>query len=240
MLKAFRSLPFLARFLNLFQEKGYELKGQGIEIGAYNEPVSGISPIYVDRFSEFAGKECLVDVISDAACLPFRPATLDYIVSSHLIEHVPNPIKAVIEWFSILKKGGILYMVVPDARYTFDCRRRRTSIEHLMDDYINGCTECDPTHIDEFTENADISRMNLGLTHDEMERLRVGCNLLYHDLIAQGMGINIHFHVFEPGNFMAMMDLVASKYGHPWKLLELKERFPPERGDGFLTVFRKN
>jgi SAM-dependent methyltransferase len=239
MLNRIRSLPVVRRFFPGSCKKGYALKGLGIEIGAHRLPVPGISPVYIDRFVEFAGEPCLVDVVSDAIHLPFPPGSLDYIVSSHLIEHLPNPLLALQEWHSLLKKGGVLYMVVPDARFTFDHMRERTSLEHLVEDYERGCNECDPTHIDEFTEKVDISRMNAGLSHEEARRLRVNCNLHFHDMVASGMGINIHFHVFEPYNFMAMMDYSRLGAGLSWESLEMKERFPPDRKDGFLAVFRK-
>jgi SAM-dependent methyltransferase len=215
------------------------LEGTGIEIGAHDLPIPDITPFYVDRFTEFAGKRCMVDIISDAGKLPFAQNTLDYVASSHLVEHLPNPVQAIMEWIAVTRPGGLIYTVVPDARFTFDHRRERTTIQHLIDDFERQTTACDATHIDEFTANIDIDMMNLNLSDKEKLALRTRCNLSYHDEIAQGNEINIHFHVFEPENFMEMMEFISSRPGYQIELIEKKERFPESRKDGFLTVYRK-
>jgi len=48
------------------------LHGTGIEIGAQDKPIKNIHPIYVDRFTEFAGTKCLADVVADGMALPFQ------------------------------------------------------------------------------------------------------------------------------------------------------------------------
>lgn len=37
----------------------------------------------------------------------------DYVISSHVIEHLPDPIGAFIEWTRLLKPGGTIFMIVP-------------------------------------------------------------------------------------------------------------------------------
>ena len=94
----------------------------GVEIGAFKSPIPGLAPrpIYVDRFRDYAGARCLADYYGDATELPFRDNSLDYVVTSHVLEHVPNPVKALAEWYRVLRPGGIIYCLVPDRRYTWD------------------------------------------------------------------------------------------------------------------------
>lgn len=48
----------------------------------------------------------------------------DVIVASHVIEHVPDLIGWIEEASSVLTSNGVLALIVPDKRYTFDvCRR---------------------------------------------------------------------------------------------------------------------
>src|SRR5262249_41904211 len=50
----------------------------------------------------------------------------NYVIASHVIEHVPNMAQWLGEVSEILKPGGVLSLVVPDKRYTFDIARRET------------------------------------------------------------------------------------------------------------------
>jgi len=44
----------------------------------------------------------------------FADGVMDYVVSRHCLEHFKNPAKALKEWRRVLKKGGILGVVLPD------------------------------------------------------------------------------------------------------------------------------
>ncbi len=74
----------------------------------------------------------------------------DFIVTSHVIEHIANPIKAIKSWSdNLLKPGGYILSIIPDYRYCFDRNRPLTTIEHLINDYIIDVGEDDTTHIEE-------------------------------------------------------------------------------------------
>lgn len=63
----------------------------------------------------------------------------DYIISSHVIEHLPDPISAFIEWARLLKPGDTVFMIVPhrDA-HPPDKNRPVSTVDELMAAY----TEC--------------------------------------------------------------------------------------------------
>ena len=82
----------------------------------------------------------------------------DFVLSSNCLEHVANPLKALREWYRILRGGGALILVLPDKRSNFDHRRAFTSFEHLLEDYENGMGEDDLTHLDEIMRYHDLSR----------------------------------------------------------------------------------
>ena len=54
-----------------------------------------------------------VDIVSSIDCLPFEDATIDQIINIAVLEHVPNPIEVVAEFYRVLKPGGKLYCFVP-------------------------------------------------------------------------------------------------------------------------------
>src|SRR5690349_20612939 len=95
------------------------LKGIGIAIGAHRHPIEGIAPIYIDRVVNFANQADVVrpEICAKADDLPFYDNSLDYVASSHVLEHLANPIAALREWYRVIKPGGHVYMVVPDRRF---------------------------------------------------------------------------------------------------------------------------
>jgi predicted SAM-dependent methyltransferase len=61
--------------------------------------------------------------------------SLDFIIGNHFIEHTRDPIGTISNWLSKLKPGGVIFMAVPDKRYTFDIERELTSLQHLISDH---------------------------------------------------------------------------------------------------------
>jgi len=74
----------------------------------------------------------------------------DFIVTSHLIEHLANPIKTIKNWSNLLlNEGGYVLSIIPHYSFCFDRNRPLTTIEHLINDYENNIGEDDKTHIEE-------------------------------------------------------------------------------------------
>lgn len=97
-------------------------------------------------------------IIADATDLGMiADATYDFVISSNNLEHVANPLKAVSESIRILKSGGVLIILVPCKKHTFDHRRSYTSFEHILEDYKNNVLEDDLTHLPEILEKHDLS-----------------------------------------------------------------------------------
>lgn len=59
---------------------------------------------------------CHINIFHLADDLPlFASQSLDFVFSSHLLEHIPNPGKALADWWRILKHGGHLVLYLPHA-----------------------------------------------------------------------------------------------------------------------------
>jgi SAM-dependent methyltransferase len=82
----------------------------------------------------------------------------DFVLSSHCLEHVANPLRALREWHRITRPGGHLLLVLPDPDRTFDHRRPRTTLAHLRDDFARDTTEADATHTAEAIALHDVTR----------------------------------------------------------------------------------
>jgi len=215
---------------------------RGVEIGPGSSPVPGLEPrpVYVDCFKAFGAEASLADYYGHAGALPFHDHSLDYVVASHVLEHVADPAAALAEWRRVTRPGGIIYLVVPDRRMTFDRTRPLTTVDHLLDDLAAGTTACDPTHIDDFAHGVDWSLFSPNTAHDEIDAARKKLARGMHEAVARGEDINIHFHTFEPGNlgdFLGTLPRIdAGRFG--WEVLELAESFPASCPNGILAVLR--
>ncbi|HEY1510558.1 MAG TPA: methyltransferase domain-containing protein [Solirubrobacteraceae bacterium] len=134
------------------------LKGEGIEIGAASLPLRlppSVRVRYVDNLDRdaliaqsgdgFLGSGIEVaaiprtDVIDDAQTLAaFADGSVDFIIACHVVEHLEDPIGALENFARITRRDGIIFVILPDARHTFDYLRERTTIEHLLRDHQEG------------------------------------------------------------------------------------------------------
>jgi ubiquinone/menaquinone biosynthesis C-methylase UbiE len=214
------------------------LKDPGVEIGAFKTPIPGIHPIYVDRFAEYANEPTLADYQGDACSLPFEDSSLNYVATSHVIEHVANPLSAFREWCRVLKHNGIIYMVVPDRRRTFDHPRPLTSVRHMIEDFHRGTTQIDGTHIDDFVFGVDWKQFSPDTPENEVQTQRKTTAQTYQNAISQRLEINIHFHTFEPDSMRRLLQTTKDQANFPHKIeiLEIHPAFPDINPNGFLVV----
>jgi SAM-dependent methyltransferase len=63
------------------------------------------------------GERGLPVLLARAERLPFAPASFDAVLAQHLVEHLPNPVEALREWRRVLRPGGMLALVTPNAAY---------------------------------------------------------------------------------------------------------------------------
>ncbi len=81
----------------------------------------------------------------------------DFVLSSHCLEHLADPLGGLAEWMRVLRPAGVLALVVPHKGATFDHRRPVTSLQHLQDDRDRRTGEDDQTHLDEVLRLTDLS-----------------------------------------------------------------------------------
>ena len=81
----------------------------------------------------------------------------DFVLSSHCLEHLADPLGAIEEWMRVLRPAGAVALVVPHKDATFDHRRPVTSLQHLLDDRERCTGEDDLTHLDEVLRLTDLS-----------------------------------------------------------------------------------
>lgn len=63
----------------------------------------------IERCGTFAS----IDIAADAANIPVPESSTDFVVHSHVWEHLPNCLSALVEWVRITKPGGLIFIIVP-------------------------------------------------------------------------------------------------------------------------------
>src|SRR6266480_3309536 len=82
------------------------------------------------------GSFATIDISADAASIPVPDDSTDFVLHSHVWEHLPNPLIALEEWVRITRSGGYLFVIVPkrDAAAS-DKDRPVTSLPSLVQLY---------------------------------------------------------------------------------------------------------
>jgi SAM-dependent methyltransferase len=83
-------------------------------------------------------------------------ASYDFVLSSHCLEHLANPLAALREWRRVTRFGGHLVLVLPDPKRTFDHLRPVTTLAHLRADFAKATGEDDQTHVPEILSLHDL------------------------------------------------------------------------------------
>lgn len=202
------------------------LSGHGLEIGPLDKPLVGDVPgsiEYADHlaFDDVVAKyrhDPLVDtariprnryVIGASALSPgLAGARFDYIVASHVVEHVPDLIGWLDDVYDCLTEAGILALAIPDKRFTFDRLRRCTSLSDAVDAHFSA--QVAPSFGQVFDHVAYVRPVDLGAAWDGagavaaeapeghgLEAALRHCQSMHR----AGRYFDVHCQVFTPDSF---------------------------------------
>jgi SAM-dependent methyltransferase len=226
-----QALAYLSRFVG----------GDGIELGPGHQPFplpfSGVRVRYVDRWKpdENAGMfpelgEGVVfptpDIIADLddESLSMLPdESEDFVIASHVLEHLCDPIRQLAEIHRVLRPGGVALVMLPDRRMTFDRARQGTTLEHLRADHEAGMRVPDDAHLEEFliyTEgwNAERDAATRDATFEHHRRR------------------SFHVHCWTQEEFLPVIRHSITEMGASWELIDamLLEDMPESIEFGFV------
>jgi SAM-dependent methyltransferase len=137
--------------------------------------------------------------VAEACNLSMIPnASYDFVLASHVLEHVANPLRALAEWRRVLVPVGALLIIVPDKRATFDHKRPYTSFAHIQSDFKNDTAEDDVTHVEEALRLHD-----LGFDPSAGSRKKFRERCLRNSSVR-----TMHHHVFHPETIIRMFTQV--------------------------------
>ena len=142
---------------------------------------------------------------------------IDYIIASHVIEHVPDLVTWLLELRSALKDGGQVRLAIPDKRFTFDHLRRESSLADVLTAYVLRARRPQMQQILDHRLNSApidcgmawatcIGERPVCMEHTFEEALSIGQRFAvsdeYHD---------VHCWVFTPRSFAEMMRALVDK-----------------------------
>ncbi|MBM3547170.1 MAG: class I SAM-dependent methyltransferase [Alphaproteobacteria bacterium] len=237
-------------------------RGRGLEIGAQTRPVvtRDMGRIeYVDRCSteelrRWYGNDPAIDATSLVEvdhvwgektlldCVGGLRA-FDYVVASHVLEHVPDLLGWLEEIAEVLVDGGIASFVVPDRRFTFDILRQPTGKAELVDAYLRKLRRPAPRQIfDHFHHHRDISApgirdgsvdpATLPPLHTPVELMQI-CRHAHEN----STYIDAHCWVFTPRTFVATLDFANELGLLPFEIAAVIPT-PPNSDEFFVSLRR--
>lgn len=126
--------------------------GLGLEIGPSHSPVAPKSEGFNVQVIDHANRDALIEKYSVHGVavdrieevdyiwrgesyteLTGKKAYYDWIIASHVVEHIPDLIAFLNSCTEVLKDDGVLTLAIPDARYCFDFLRPISGINQIID-----------------------------------------------------------------------------------------------------------
>jgi SAM-dependent methyltransferase len=225
------------------------LHGEGIEIGALHNPLQvpeSARVTYVDRLPEDKLRAhypelgdhpfAPVSVIGDAHNLSaFPDQSQDFVIANHLLEHLEEPARALVEMTRVLRDRGLLYVALPHPHTTWDRNRPLTTVDHLLQEHRQGANRNRRMHYEEWVDLVEpffVGDWHYQLTGFGLDRAGRVSRLMEIDY-------SIHFHVWTPETFLAYMDAVRREVGLEFELLAFETCTAVADDDEFIFVFGK-
>lgn len=210
------------------------LRGEGIEIGALHIPLwtpDAARVRYVDRMSaadlrreypELAHEDLVdPDIIDDGEALTtLADESQDFVIANHMLEHTEDPIGTLASFARVVRPGGVLYLAVPDKRFTFDRDRAITELEHHRRDHEDGAERSRREHYDAWVR--------------EIEKVPEGPALEARSRDLEEQRYSIHFHVWDPARMRELFAEAHDRYGVPLVVEESVENV-----DEVVNVLRR-
>lgn len=123
----------------------------------------------------------------------------DIIVSSHCIEHMANPIKTLNSFKKLLNKNSYILSILPNKSEFWDYIRPTTTIEHIIQDYLNDIEEDDHTHEEEnllvnhpYKLDNNHPDKPVNISYEEMVRNNINYRIMHHHCFDLNLCIQLH------------------------------------------------
>jgi SAM-dependent methyltransferase len=135
----------------------------------------------------------------------------DYVIASHVVEHVPDLIGWLCELRDVLKPDGQIRLAIPDKRFCFDILRKETELLDVVSANLLKARIPQPRSILDFVSNyVDVNAKAVWDQNVDLGSLRPkNCIKDALPLVAQslrGEYIDVHCWVFTPNSFVKLFE----------------------------------
>jgi SAM-dependent methyltransferase len=103
---------------------------RGVEIGGSTDNPLGLNTVKINNTPN--PTESKTDVVSEGDELPLATGSVDFVLTSHVLESCVDPISALKDWHRVVKNGGYIFAVVYDKEKMFYKDRPRTPLAELI------------------------------------------------------------------------------------------------------------
>jgi hypothetical protein len=167
---------------------------------------------------------------------------VDYVVASHVIEHIPDPVGWLGDIAACLRDGGHLCLAVPDKRFIFDHLREPTQVRELVEWSQTRPARPTPGQVYDHVQNlAEVDGWAVWQGNAEVRRHRdpgSGLALGMAREAATGRFHDVHCTVFTPWSFALVWTEIMAQGLLPFEFASLD---PTRFGDvEFFATFRKH
>lgn len=206
----------------------------GIEIGPLDRPIV-VRPGSAVRYADHLDREGLIAKYAqhagvDPAKIPhidfvigpagLKGATGDarfrYLIASHVIEHVPDPIGWFNDIHDLLEDGGWVALAIPDRRRCFDALRRESTPGEWVEAALLGHTRPSPSRIFDALSNEVKLDGQISWNHqptlEELKLSRTPAHALAitRSTLASGEYFDVHCWTFTPESFCNLMRTIVA------------------------------
>jgi SAM-dependent methyltransferase len=235
--------------------KGLNLAGEGLEIGAGYNPLVADDPDLDVRVLDHLDQAGLINKYTiegvDVSRVPFvdfvwhgesypelmGTGRFDYVVASHVIEHVPDIVEFINQCADVMKDGGTLTLAVPDKRQTFDSLRPNSALSAVIDAHCQKQTLSSPGAVAEHLLYCAHSEGRIVWSERRPLSLDFRYDLAFarfrmDEAIAKQY-VDVHAWVFTPVSFRLLIEDL-----HELGLIRLRERafFPTVGFEFFIQL----
>jgi SAM-dependent methyltransferase len=119
----FQTNGFASRFIIAFAKE--VCKGNGYDVGCNREEWSFPGSIPIDPI-----------INKEYDCLNLPQEKVDYIFSSHMLEHVNDWVRVLDHWFDRLNPGGVIFLYLPDYSQEYWRPWNNTKHKNILSPYM--------------------------------------------------------------------------------------------------------